>query len=365
MKVVTGKIKLELRNGICIDSPQVSELDRDFQTYYGYIYSSSFGRNSSVFAEITEINYETDNNESIIKLDKRIAGEIADNDIASMIISPAPPQADTVFLAIPSSVGLPQGDWTNIVKESNLGKIVDYGNNLSFVVPSEIREPYVVQSQILTSLPYPPVIIHEGTKFQILKKDQANLAVSLQKGYISRSKRAKDLEVRVAAGYHEQLLALKNGQLENLGRSLEFTTKPKTAFEAIKTAFTTYYTIEENVTIDTETNFVGNIMFATSKDLQNIQLVEMIVSGKDNAGLLAIWIYGENRPVIEEKLQKEILPKIGIVIEGMKEGPELIQMYCAGNCGEMLKLEDMADNGIIQCPACDTPNMIPSRLRIH
>jgi len=365
VKVITGKIKLELRNGIGVDLAKDSVGDIDTQVHYGYIYCSSFDRSSSVFAKITESSTENESNETIIKLDKRIAGEIADNDMVSMIISPAPPQADTVFLAIPSSVGIPQGDWTNIVKESNLGKIVDYGNKLSFVVPSEIREPYVVQSQILTSLPFPPVIIHEGTKFQVLKKDQANLAIGLQKAYTSRSKRAKDLEIRVASGYHEQLLALKNGQLENLGRSLEFTTNPKTAFEAIKTAFTTYYTIEDNITIDTETNFVGNVMFATSKDLQNVQLVEMIISGKDNNGLLAIWIYGENKPIIEEKLRKEVLPKVGIVIEGMKEGPELIQMYCAGNCGEMLKLEDMADNGIIKCPACDTQNMIPSRLRIH
>jgi len=106
--------------------------------------STIVGRSSSVFAKITEFNSETESNETIIKLDKRITGEIVDNDSVRMIISLAPPQADTVFLSIPNSVSIPQGDWTNIVKESNLGKIVDYGINLSFVISSEIREPYVV-----------------------------------------------------------------------------------------------------------------------------------------------------------------------------------------------------------------------------
>lgn len=68
---------------------------------------------------------------------------------------------------------------------------------------------------------------------------------------------------------------------------------------------------------------------------------------------------------IHERLYKEVIPKINSAIEGVKEGPELIPMYCAGNCGELLDLKDMNENGVIECPACGVLNLIPPNLRIH
>ena len=59
------------------------------------------------------------------------------------------------------------------------------------------------------------------------------------------------------------------------------------------------------------------------------------------------------------------MPKINQLIEGVKEGPELIPMYCSGNCGGLLELKDIDENGVICCPACETLNMIPPILRIH
>ena len=81
--------------------------------------------------------------------------------------------------------------------------------------------------------------------------------------------------------------------------------------------------------------------------------------------MIAIWVFGENKSKISNLMKKELIPKLNQQIEGVKEGPELIPMHCAGKCGEMLKLENMEENGIIICPACDTINSIPSRLRIH
>ena len=120
----------------------------------------------------------------------------------------------------------------------------------------------------------------------------------------------------------------------------------KKVFEAIKSTFATYRLIEMNTAVDEIDRFVGNLMVAPGKELGSMQLVEAIVSGTENKGIIAIWIYGDNKEEIDSKLKTEILPKISQLAEGVKEGPELNQMYCSGNCGEMLNLDDMDERGI-------------------
>ena len=136
-------------------------------------------------------------------------------------------------------------------------------------------------------------------------------------------------------------------------------------FEALKSVFSSYIFIQEKITHDSVLNFASDLMVVTDTDIEKMQIIEAIVSGSENQGIIAIWIYGKDLNLMKTKLQKEILPKLNQMVEGIKEGPELIPMYCAGNCGELLNIEEMNDKGIIKCPACETLNMIPSRLRIH
>ena len=362
MKAIKGKVELELRNGISILLSDTVKLSVDEKKEFGFLYKTTLGRYTSVFSQITEI--EKREGETIFKLDKRIAGEIGDGDSAELIFSATPPQAEIVYLAIQKQVPLPQGDWSKIVKEGNIGKIIDYGNNLSFVVPAKLREPFVVSTQIVTSLPYPPAKIHEGTKFQLIKRDQSEFTRILADALKARKNRAEELEKAVISGYYEKIIELKNDKLESLGRSIEFHTEPRLAFDTLKSAFTSYFTFQENVSLESGDNFIGNLMFVTSKTVEGTEIVEMIISGKERSGNIAIWIYGEDSETIQNKMKKEILPKILQVIEGVKEGPELIPMYCAGNCGEMLDLELFDENGLSKCPACDTLNMLPSKLRV-
>ncbi|MHA1828509.1 MAG: hypothetical protein ACTSX6_07665 [Candidatus Heimdallarchaeaceae archaeon] len=363
MKTLKGKIKLEFRNDIGLDIPEHLEFSLEPEEKYGYIYSTVVGRSSSVFASINEINREGE--EIIIKLDKRIAGEIGDGDTAHIILSSSPPIAENVYLAIPQKLPLPQGDWSNIIGESNLGKTIDYGNKLSFVFPSEIREPFVVQGQVIHSIPYPPVIVSSGTKFHLVKADQFKLDELLSESLFRRKERAKELESSIRSGYYEEIIALKNNQLESLGRSLEFAAKPRVVYSALKTAYTSYTVMQDKVVMEEETAFAANLMYVTTQNEKNRQIVEIIITGRENDGLAAIWVYGEDMNKMKTLMVKEILPKAKQLIEGVKEGPELVQMYCAGNCGELLRIEDMDEKGIIKCPACETINFIPSRLRVH
>jgi len=117
--------------------------------------------------------------------------------------------------------------------------------------------------------------------------------------------------------------------------------------------------------MDTSDNFIGNLMFVSQIRKKDISIVELIITGKEKSGNIAIWVYGYEVDQIHEKLYKEVIPKINTAIEGVKEGPELIPMYCAGNCGELLDLKDMSENGVIECPACGVLNLIPPNLRIH
>ncbi|MHA1864866.1 MAG: hypothetical protein ACTSVB_03975 [Candidatus Heimdallarchaeaceae archaeon] len=363
MKTVTCKVKLVFRNGIGLVLPEDSELELSNEEKYALIFSSGIGRTSSVFAEINEIAKK--GKESLIYLDKRIAGEIGDGEEVTALISSAPPRADIVFLAVPEAVTIPGGDWSSIVREGNIGKIIDYGTSLSFIVPSTLREPYIVQSQIISSLPFPPVKIHEGTKFTIVKKKQMEFTELIYEAYKKREERALVLKERIENGYYDALMELKNNKLDSLGRSIEFHAKPKVAFKVLKTLFDSYKTVNEQIVMDSIENFIGNLMFVSQIGKKDISIVELIVTGREKSGNIAIWVYGYEVDQIHEKLYKEVIPKINTAIEGVKEGPELIPMYCAGNCGELLDLKDMNENGVIECPACGVLNLIPPNLRIH
>jgi len=363
VKTLRGTVKLVLRNGIGLVIPTDFDLELEEADKYGLVFSSSLGRSSSVFAEIKDI--KKDGEKVLIYLDKRIAGEIGDGEKVEILISSAPPRAEMVYLAVPDTVHIPGGDWTKIVREGNIGKTIDYGNKLSFVVPSTLRDPYVVQAQIISSLPYPPALIYEGTKFKILKKKKDEFSQLLVDAYIKRKSRAIELLEGLKNGYYDALMELKNNKLESLGRSVQFYSAPEVAFEAIKTIFTSYQTVQEKVTVNTETNYVASLMVVANPNTKDMHIIEVVASGKEKSGTIAIWIYGAEVDRIYDKLHKEILPKINQLIEGVKEGPELIPMYCAGNCGELLDLKDIDENGIIECPACGTLNMIPPRLRIH
>ncbi len=362
MKTISAKVQLMLRNGIAIQLSEESDIE--IKEKYGMLFSSTLGRSSSIFAEIKSVSKEGDCN--IIYLDKRIAGEIGDGEEVELLLSSAPPRAELIYLAVPDNIYIPGGDWTRIIREGNIGKTVDYGNKLSFVVPSSLREPYIVQGQIIKTLPYPPVIIHEGTRFTVIKKRKDEFSEVLDEAYRKRGERAIELIEGLKSGYYEMLLELKNNKLDSLGRSMEFYSSPAVAFEAIKTIFSSYRVVQEKVSINTETNYIANLMAVTNtENTDEMIIIECIVSGKEKSGNVAIWIYGKEVDKIHNKLHKEILPKLSQLIEGVKEGPELIPMYCAGNCGELLDLKDMDENGIIKCPACGALNMIPPRLRIH
>ncbi len=363
MKVIRASLRLTFRKGIGLLLDKSTKLELKENERFGLIYFSSFGRLTSVFAEITEVKQDGD--ENLVYLDKRIAGELGDGDVVQIMVTTAPPTADMVYLAVPNTINIPAGNWTNIIREGNIGRVLDYGADMSFVVPSTLREPYIVQAKIITTLPVPPAITSEGTKYFVLKKSQNELSELLVSSLEKRKLRAIEVIDSIEQGYIDMLIELKNDHLENFGRSVEFQSIPKIAFESIKAAFASYNVVQDNITVDSYDSFIGNFMISSKKGSKDMTIVEIIITGKEKTGKAAIWTYGENVDTLKTKMTKEILPKINIALEGVKEGPELIDMYCAGNCGEYLDINAVNEEGVIKCPSCDTLNMIPSRLRVH
>lgn len=351
------------RNGIGLILSEKEKQKVD-DAKYALILSTNTDRKSSVFASVHSFTVQGENN--IILLDKRIAGEIQDGDKVDLIISSTPPSSNIMYLAIPSTLRLPEGDWSSIVKEGNIDKVVDYGQAINFVVPSEIRDPYVVQAQLIKSIPYPPVKIDTTTKIFLKKQTPEELDAFLSSVYEQRRTRADEYEERLKEGYIELLIDLKNNNLKATGRSINFQTEPKVAYDTFKTAFSTYTVIDEQINLDTPQNFVGTILYVSDivkKDKRTI--VEITISGKETQGLASLWIYGEHEDFIIDKLKKEFLPKINMVLDGVKIGPEQADMYCVGDCGTLLNLEEVDHNGIIECPACFTRNKIPAKYRIQ
>lgn len=363
MKIISGKVKLMFRNGIALILSETEKQKVD-DAKYALILSTKTDRKSSLFAKIHSFTVEGENN--IILLDKRIAGEIRDGDEVDVLISSSPPTSNILYLAIPSTLRLPQGDWSTIVREGNIGTVLDYGQKISFVVPSEIREPYVVQAQLIKSIPYPPVKIDTNTKIFLNKQTPEELDDLLLSIYEQRKIRAEEYEARLKDGYVELLIDLKNNNLQSTSRSINFQTEPKVAYDTLKTAFSTYTIIDEQINIDTPQNFVGTILYVSSiSKKDNKTIVEITISGKETQGLASLWIYGVEEDFIINKLKKEFLPKIQMVLDGVKIGPEQADMYCVGDCGTLLNLEEVDQNGIIECPACFTRNKIPAKYRIQ
>ncbi|MFW9993330.1 MAG: hypothetical protein ACFFD4_14900 [Candidatus Odinarchaeota archaeon] len=359
MSFITFQVKKIFRNGCSLVLPN-SEKASEWQIPTVMIIRKTPHPQFSVAMKVEEITQGVNSN-GIIYMDQRNAGPVNDGD--SVLVGPiTPPEAEFIHLLLSEDSRLPAGDWSKIIYESVKGNLYDWGENMSFIVPSKLSAPYPVEGVVQDTLPKSPVIIGENTKITIAKQSEKILTQTRSTGQNKKQARAAIYLEQLKENLFDVLARLKANLLDNYSRVYEFNSNPEDVFSGMKRFFTGYRVISDELK-ESERAVCGSIVVAGNYvDERPTVLIEAHVSGKENSGKIQLWAYTFTEGKASRIILEDIGPKIKTLIEGIKEETDVVVLEC-NTCGYALNWQNADDEGWITCDACGFSSKLPLRYR--
>jgi len=316
------------------------------------------------YSIISKVDAIEDSEEALIYIDERILGSfIKDEEVSILKYYPA--EALEIHISISTEYGIiTKGDWTSVILPSLKGKLIDYGRDVTFIIPWKGGAPIIVTGIINLTLPNPPVIIGDNTHIIVDKiSDEKILEIRRQK-LKTQEERVEILEAQIKNEQIESIRQLKHNNFPHKGQIYEFkATNPKKIFASIKNIFKGLDVIEEPTeeTFDDEQDYLATAVFKKGQDTDSTQLIDIQVAGSENSGKLIINITGKNDDIISEALSL-YASQISDLKQGLEQKITIIKNECPG-CGAPLPVEDIDINGIVKCKHCRNISKIPKILR--
>ena len=138
-----------------------------------FLISDLLTKKYSIISKIEALEYH---NEPKILIDKRIFGNFGEGDDV-FILKYNPAEAIEVHINVSNEHAIiTKGDWTSNIKPSLINKLIDYGQEVAFLIPWEGGAPIVATGIINSTLPNPPVYIGDKTKILIDKSSNEELS---------------------------------------------------------------------------------------------------------------------------------------------------------------------------------------------
>jgi len=317
------------------------------------------------FSIISKIEGKSQNSgEPKILIDKRILGKLNEEDKVK-VLKYNPAEAIEVRFGISEEyTTIASGDWTSTIKESLLNKLIDLGQEISFIIPWEGGAPIIGIGIVKNTLPNPPVVIGARTTIYLEKQTQEELS-ELKKAKIrEQTDRVDILEEQIKHNTLDIITKIKHGNYPNQGQKYKFTsTNPQKLFDSLQDIFKGLNVIETpyEKTYDSENqDYFASVVYFLKKEGKTL-LIDIQIMASENSGKLLIWITGKDNEIIQNTL-KLYDERVIQLKEGLEEKVEIMNITCP-DCGAELPIKNMDINGMIECEYCNSISRIPKAMR--
>ena len=316
----------------------------------------------SIISKIEGLEYS---NEPKILIDKRILGNFGEGDEV-FILKYNPAEALEVHINVSNEHAIiAKGDWTPNIKPSLINKLIDYGQEVAFLIPWEGGAPIVTTGIINSTLPNPPVYIGDRTKIFIWKSSSEELSEIKRKKLLIQEDRVDILERQIKQKTIKLIRKIKQNNYPNKGQKYLFkATNPRQLFKSILNIFKGLDSIEDPIEEsfdEREQDYLASAVFLIKQESDSIQLIDIQIMSSGYSGTLIIWVTGENEPIISETLKK-YNSRIYQLQQGLEQKIEVLSAQCP-ECGGNLPIKNIDINGIVECLYCNRISKIPKVLR--
>jgi len=327
-----------------------------------FLISNLSTKKYSVISKIEAIKYAE---EPKIIIDKRNLGNFGENDEV-FILKYNPAEALEVQIDISTEYSIiSKGEWTSNIKPSLLNKLVDFGQEVSFLIPWEGGAPIVGTGIINSTLPNPPVYIGERTRIYMDKVSNEEISAIKREKFKNQEDRVDILEKQIKKKTIQLIQTIRQNNYPNKGQKYQFkATNPKQLFNSVLNIFKGLELIEEPIEQtfdDKEQDYLASAVFLFKQESNLFQLIDIQIISTKNTGTLIIWVTGENDTIISETLKKYD-SRISQLKQGLEQKIEVISAQCP-ECGGYLPIKNIDINGIIECIYCNKISKIPKVLR--
>ncbi len=317
------------------------------------------GRQFSVATRIDAIDIQAGSQPTII-VNKNILGLINAGDNVE-IFKYGVPFAEKINIALAHTMRIFNGDWTANVRQPLEGKIIDYGNPITLVIPFE-SGPITITGKINSTLPKCPVCVGPQTKVFLQKYPPKELDDIVAKGQREKELRAHVLYEELKAKSLEGVAALKSDVTAFVGDNYPFKeTEPKAIFQSLLGIFTGYKPLEPPHESDTRESYVAYATFVHQDGLTIKNVMEAHVIATGHSGNVQVGVYSRN-PSDSRAMLDILFRKIEGLKFGLKQRAESAESKCP-NCGADLPLEEADAEGMVKCSSCKKRAILPKRLR--
>jgi hypothetical protein len=249
---------------------------------------------SKKFSIITKIEALESNEDPRIFIDKRNLEEFGENDEV-YVLKYNPAEALEIQINVSNEYGIiSKGDWTSNIKPSLVNKLIDMGQEVSFLIPWEGGAPIIGSGIINYTLPNPPVYIGERTRIFLDKSSNEELS-KIKLDNITRKKARVDiLEKQIKQNTIEFIRKIKHENYPNRGQKYQFkATNPKQLFSSILTIFKGLEPIEapnEQFFDLKEQDYLATAVFLNKQDRDGFKLIDIQIMSSENSGTLIVWV---------------------------------------------------------------------------
>lgn len=325
---------------------------------------------SKSFSVITKIEGIAHADENVIYIDQRILGGLAESDMVT-ILKHNPAEALAVYIAISQDFTLVgTGDWTPVIKKHVENRVFDFGQEISFVIPWEEEDgkqlpPIPVSGMVYNTIPPPPVKTGLQTKI-FLNKFSEHKILQLKQDNLDKQKgRVKILEEQRKHDTLHLIQTIKQNNYPYKANKYAFeNTNPKQLLAAIMEVFKGFRIVEAPAekTFDSDNQtYLGSVVFLSEEIADSLAIIDVQVLANNQNGELIVTVTAKNDSLLFDLQQKYdmLIRKIKI---GLEQKTELIIEICP-NCGAKLPLENVKQDGSVECEYCYTTTLLPKTFR--
>ncbi len=316
----------------------------------------------SIISRIEAIKYAED---SKIFIDNRNLGNFGEEDDV-YVLKYNMAEALEVHINISNEhTIITKGDWTSNIKPSLINKLIDYGQEVPFLIPWEGGAPIVATGIINSTLPNPPVYIGERTKIFLGKSSNEELSRIKREKMLIQEDRVDILKRQIKQKTIKSIRQIKQNNYPNQGQKYKFkATNPKQLFKLILNVFRGLDPIEDPIEEsfdEKEQDYLASAVFLIRQKSDSLQLIDIQIMASGYSGTLIIWVTGENESVISEIL-KNYDTKITELHQEIEQKIQILSAQCP-ECGGNLPINKVDINGVVECVYCNRISKIPKALR--
>ncbi|MHA1733112.1 MAG: hypothetical protein ACTSU5_14285 [Promethearchaeota archaeon] len=318
----------------------------------------------SVATRVESIEPETERGPEIV-VDKRVLERIPeDSEVRCDIIGYPLVEAESVTIALPDTSKLFNGDWTENVKPSLEGKVIDYGSAVTFMIPFE-SGPIIGSGRVYVTVPKCPVCVGPSTRVYLKKFPPDILTERLDSAEGEKEARAAELKETLANKSLDAVMALRTRVDAYVENSYPFEkSEPALLFKSLVDTFSAGYQVVEapRETRTDREGYSGTVLYAMREGGKVKNLVEIQVAASGNQGRVVIGVYSEDTAESSQFLNI-IYKKVSALKLGLQERAESMEVKCPVCGNEKLPKEEADINGFVRCQYCRHQVRLPKYYR--